>query len=84
MAHQSILEWALAMSALRLPPYVLEHIFNYLNHVVIADIGEPPSPVEDSFVHSIVQDRTHQENIALFIAVARAHQRLVDNRKANE
>lgn len=31
IAHQSMLEWAVAMSPLELPAYVLEHVFNSLD-----------------------------------------------------
>lgn len=86
MAHQSVLEWALAMSTLNLPPYVLETIFNSLklnssekdyqkrkaNDFLWIANNEKASKIYENFIHLIIEERTHQENIKLFISVHKA------------
>lgn len=99
IAHQSLLEWTLAMSALRLPPYVLEHIFDCLHDrnddcsswvdygvrtttKRIALSVSPPTNDdwcydilfgnEDDYIHLILHERTHVENIKMFISVHHA------------
>lgn len=103
MALRGVLEWALAMSSLQLPPYVLEHIFNSLGEggAVRSDSGyyqrrrgqpriavpsntrfldEPRRKrksifeiVNANYFHMVVEERTHHENIQLFISVQKAH-----------
>lgn len=92
MAHLSVLEWALAMATLQLPPYVLEHIFNSLdcNYTPATDayqervaeeriamaliVDARPTEIHRNYVHLIIEERSHQENIQLFIAVHRGYQ----------
>lgn len=69
----------MAMSSLHLPPYVLEHIFdalkwhakhaNYQQRKAIDFVWIPPSnnAVNLNFVHLIIEERTHWQNIQLFI-----------------
>lgn len=79
-----MLEWAIAMSGLNLPPYVLEHIFNSLklnqtyrdyqkriamDFIAIPAVKNTFSKVNENYVHLIVEERTHRENIQLFIAI---------------
>lgn len=74
------------MSGLKLPPYVLEHIFDSQKAKVevayqrrqaneILCIPHHAPEINVNFVHLIVEERTHQENIRLFIAVQKAQQR---------
>lgn len=84
LAHQSILEWTLAMSSLKLPPYVLEAIFDalklnpaeadYQQRVGIDFLWIPPvsDNVNANFIHLILEERSHSENIKLFISVQKA------------
>lgn len=81
LAHQAVLEWTLAMSALKLPPYVLEHLFNSVQiHSTNADYQQrkamdflwiPPNgnKVNANFVHLLIEERTHAENIKMFISI---------------
>lgn len=80
LAHQATLEWALAMSSLRLPPCVLEHIFNSLKvnsgaknyqDRIGMDVWIPDnSPnVNANFVRLIMEERSHADNIRLFLAI---------------
>lgn len=86
LAHEGVLEWALAMSALALPPYVLEHIFNalkkqhnpaeeYQRRTATPFLATPQNEeINENYFHLIVEERTHQENIKLFIAVQKVYQ----------
>lgn len=85
IAHQSVLEWTLAVSSLQLPPYVLEHIFNalkfnsnkrdYQQRTANDFLWIPDHlSIDKNFVHLIIEEREHQENIKLFIAVQKAFQ----------
>lgn len=83
LAHQSVLEWTLAMSSLNLPPYVLEIIFNSLqfnskrkpyqqrkaNDFLWIANNKKAAKIDENFVHLIIEERTHLENIRLFISV---------------
>lgn len=91
IAHQAILEWTLAMAPLQFPPYVVEHIFNALklnstheNYQQRKGIDFLWIPTDQSskrtnsnFVHLILEERTHQANIKLFISVHKAFQQKV-------
>lgn len=90
LAHQAIVEWALAMSSLALPPYVLEHIFDslklhskhqdYQQRLAIDFLWLPNKAAEKinlNFVHLIIEERGHSENIQLFIAVRNAFQQRI-------
>lgn len=93
VAHQSILEWTLAMAPLRLPPYVLEHVFGCLDfnytprqgvysrriptkRIALVECAAAADFVEN-YVHLIIEERSHLENIKMFIAVHRAYQRTI-------
>lgn len=78
-----MLEWALAMSSLQLPPYVVEHIFNCLGthgrigekRIKMAKLpGVNMRKIYKGQVRVVIDQRTHQENIQLFIAVHKAYQ----------
>lgn len=86
MAHQAVLEWTLAMSSLDLPPYVVEHIFTSLQSkqtnpdyqqrkgtdFLFIPTANSCLKIDENFVHLIVEEREHAENIKLFISVHKA------------
>lgn len=72
------------MSSLNLPPYVLEMIFDSLklnsqhedyqrrqgiDFLSIPRNDDPLQAIDDNFVHLLVEEKTHLENIRLFIAI---------------
>lgn len=78
----------MAMSPLQLPPYVLEHVFNcidwryqprtepYNERIAtkrIAVAGLPQLNTNENFIHLLIEERSHSENIKLFIAIHRAY-----------
>lgn len=93
IAHQSTLEWTLAMSALQLPPYVVEHIFNslkvqsqhddYQQRVGVAFlwICQNSPKINENFVHLIVEERSHHENIKMFISAHKMYQSKEDRKE---
>lgn len=90
MAHVAVVEWTIAMSSLELPPYVLEHLFDSFKEersenvyqrrigtrfLTVPEITEKSRAIDENFFHLIVEERTHLENIKIFISVQKAFQR---------
>lgn len=98
LAHTAVLEWALALSSLALPAYVVLHIFEALGgeshlETYVFDHDEEhyeyekrtadqrvavpaqSENVDANYFNIAVEERTHNQNIAVFIAVQRAHQK---------
>lgn len=86
IAHQAVLEWALAMSSLQLPPYIVEHIFNSLQGNSTEEsyalrkalhflwIPAHSEKLNFNYVHLIIAERTHLANIQMFISIHKAFQ----------
>lgn len=94
LAHQSVVQWAIAMSPLQFPPYVLEHIFNWLDfgynptrkardhyeriatkRIAATRNVHPPLRINENYIHLMIEERSHSQNIKLFIAVHRAYRK---------
>lgn len=80
LARRGVVEWAIALAPLRLPPYVVLHIFDSLasqraSSRTVLRQAEPriaipahnEAAIDENYFHILVEDRTHHQNIQLFV-----------------